>query len=116
MAVAAGITLFTSKDIGTYEVFSGEQKDFDAWIIGFEAEAANRNMWQYVDYVRGHVTEDVGPFAGLGPVAGDVASSLYALFARRFKGRALTFVHLAERGHGFAVLQMIYREYKPRVD
>ena len=114
MAAAAGINLFTSRDIAGFEVFSGRTEEFDAWIVGFEAECQNRGLGNWVGHVRGHVDDDYGNVAGLGPVATEISASLFALFARRLRGKALTFVQLAERGHGFVVLASLYREYKPR--
>ena len=113
MAVASWYLVFDSKSIATYETFSGKAEDFEAWIIGFEAEAEVRGFGNLVDHVRDNIGQDIGPMAGLGQPAREVGRSLYALFARRLRGKALTFVKLGEQGHGFKVLQSLYKEYRP---
>ena len=112
-AAAQGYQLFDSRSIGAFDVFTGRREDFEQWVIGLEAECELRGFGPLIDIVKGDLTQTIGPLSSLGLVAGEVSRSLYALFARRLRGKALTFVRLAEQGHGLAVLLALYKEYRP---
>jgi len=107
-SLPAGIQLFTTKEISSYDTFSGLQTDWEQWAVGFEAEATMRGMHAYVEAVRSDPNLDLGNLASQGPTTRAIAENLYGLFARRLRGKALTFVVLAEKGHGFQVLRDLY--------
>ena len=75
--MAGAVDLWTHKEIASFEAFSGAQSDWEAWIVGFEAECATRGISPLTDAIRNDPDIEVGDLASLGPQARGIAENIF---------------------------------------
>ena len=91
-ANGAGYDLLSAPDIRKFEVFSGEDKDWQGWSFATESALQELGWRPLLEEARANG----GPLDenGFGPAAYAVARNLYALLAQKTRGKAQTCARL----------------------